>query len=381
MVDLTVHSSIRQIPEAQWDGLLRDGPPYLRWAFLDVLEQTGCVKPETGWASAHLALQDGEKLVAVAPAYVKGNSEGEFVFDHSWAQFSAERLHAAYYPKLIVACPFTPATGPRLLCAEDEDVTVLYRAFVAGLRQFTEAHGLSSAHVLFPDREQAEAFEEAGLAVRYGIQYHWQNAGYGSFDDFLGRYSAKRRHQIRRERRDMDEQGLRLDVLSGAELAPDQIDHIYEFYKRTVHKYFFGRQYLNRAFFHELCCRLGENVLVVFATERGSRVPIAGAFNLIGGGKLYGRYWGATEERRFLHFNVCYYRGIEVCIERGLSVFEPGAGGEHKVARGFQPAITYSAHYIQHPILDGAIRDFCARERRAVERELAMEPCLGPGAE
>ncbi len=373
MVELAVHPKIDDFAEAEWDALLGDGPPYLRWAFLHALETTGCVKPEKGWAPAHLELREGERRLAVAPAYIKGNSEGEFVFDHSWAQFSYERLGFDYYPKLIVACPFTPATGPRVLLAPEADATDVLPALASGLQQFTESSELSSAHVLFAEREQAEALARAGMSLRLGIQYHWQNAGYGCFDDFLGRYNSKKRNQIRRERREMERQGLELDVVSGTDLASDQIDHVYEFYRQTVHKYFWGRQYLNRAFFHEVCSKMGENVLVVFAREKGSRTPIAGAFNLIGGGKLYGRYWGATEERRFLHFNVCYYRGIDVCIERGLSAFEPGAGGEHKVARGFGPTITYSTHHLRHPILERAVNDFLRREGQAVRRELEVD--------
>jgi len=374
VVDLSVHPSIEDIDEALWDDLLgEDGPPYLKWAFLRTLEHTECVHPRKGWMPAHLVLRQDETVIAAAPAYVKGNSEGEFVFDHSWAQFCHEKLGRDYYPKLVVSCPFTPAVGPRLLVAPGADRSTCFAAFAAGLSQFADAHDLSSAHVLFPDPDQAEQLQEAGLAMRHGVQFHWRNQGYATFDDFLSRYNSKRRHQIRRERREMQQQGLKLEVLSGSDLASDQIDHAYDFYRSTVHKYFWGRQYLNREFFHELCARLGRHVLVVFAYERGNPVPIAGAFNLLGGGKLYGRYWGATQERRFLHFNVCYYQGIEECIERGLSVFEPGAGGEHKIVRGFEPVITHSAHYLGEPVLDAAVRDFLRRERQAVQRQLEVE--------
>lgn len=373
-MDLAVHPRIDDLDAAEWDEFVGDGPPYLRWAFLKALESTGCVKAAKGWAPAHLQLIEGGKTVALAPAYIKGNSEGEFVFDHSWAQFCFERLHVDYYPKLIIACPFTPATGPRLLLARDAELERVSRGFAAGVAQFVQTTELSSAHVLFPEASQANALEHAGLALRRGIQFHWRNQGYSCFEDFLSRYPSKRRTQIRRERKEMALQGLSLDVYSGNELSSAQIDHVYEFYRQTVHKYFWGRQYLNRDFFHEVCAKLGEHVLVVLATPRGSREPVAGAFNLVGGGKLYGRYWGALEERRFLHFNVCYYRGIDVCIERGLSVFEPGAGGEHKLVRGFEPTITYSAHHLEHPILDAAVRDFLKREGEAVRRELELDP-------
>lgn len=379
MVDLSLHSSITEIPRDDWDRLLGDGPPFLSWDFLDILESTGCVEPERGWAPAHLALREGGQLVGVAPAYVKGNSEGEFVFDHSWADFSERRLGAAYYPKLLVAAPFTPATGPRLLLAETGDRAALTRAFVLGLGEVLNDNPLSSAHVLFTDPEQAKELEAAGMLLRHGVQFHWQNAGYGSFDDFLARYSSKRRHQVRRERRELEAQGIELVVKLGHELGAAELDHLFEFYCSTVDKHFYGRRYLNREFFHELCARMGHNVLTVLAFERGQKRPLAGAFNLLGKRKLYGRYWGAREERRFLHFNVCYYRGIEECITRGLDVFEPGAGGEHKLVRGFEPTVTYSAHRLKHPILNRAIKDFLGREKAAVCSELEeAKPILRP---
>jgi hypothetical protein len=376
VVELRIVSKIAEIDRQTWNDLVAEGPPYLRWEFLDALEETGCVRPARGWAPAHQCLFDEGQLLAAAPAYVKGNSEGEFVFDHSWAQFSDDRLHSQYYPKLIVACPFTPATGPRLLLAEGANRDATFKAFVGGLRRFCEEAGLSSAHVLFPQEAQAKSFQGAGMVLRYGMQYHWYNPGYSSFDDFLARYSSKRRNQIRRERRALQEQDISLEVLLGSDLRPEQIDHVYEFYRSTVNKYFWGRQYLNRDFFVEICSRLGDHVLVVFAKLRGVSRPVAGAFNLLGSDALYGRYWGAREEIKHLHFNVCYYAGIEECIRRGLRVFEPGAGGEHKVARGFEPTITYSAHHLRHPMLDAAVRDYLGRERLAVEREMELQPCL-----
>jgi uncharacterized protein len=374
--EFAVHPSLREIPEAEWDALLGDGPPYLSWAFLHALEETGCVAPDKGWAPAHLSLREAGKLVLVAPAYVKGNSEGEFVFDHSWAQFAYERLQHAYYPKLILACPFTPATGPRLLVQSAAELERLTPPLVAGVRKLLGENELSSAHVLFAEKDQADRLQQAGMLLRYGIQYHWRNAGYAGFDDFLGRYSSKRRNQIRRERREVHDQGLELLALSGSELSPAQIDDMYGFYCATVDKHVWGRHYLNREFFHEVCRRLGPRVLVVLARERSSGKNVGGAFNLVGPHKLYGRYWGASEERRYLHFNVCYYRGIEECIRLGLQGFEPGAGGEHKLARGFEPVITYSAHYLQHPALRAAVKDFVQRERAAVEHELQQEPTI-----
>ncbi len=366
-IELSTHESVSEIGESEWSELLTAStPPFLKWSFLDALEKTGCVTPDRGWLPCHLALRRSGVLVGVAPAYLKGNSEGEFVFDHGWASFAESRLRIPYYPKLIVAVPFTPATGPRLLARDGEDMRELVGALAAGLARLAKRLSVSSAHVLFPSEEQASAFEEAGMAHRVGLQFHWRNLGYATLDDYLSRFNSKRRHQLRREMRGPSEQGVELETLSGRDLGPELIDRMFEFYLSTVNKYHWGRQYLNRAFFEELCSRQPDDVMVVLARERASRRPIAGAFNLVGGGALYGRYWGATEERPFLHFNVCYYRGIAECIERKLSVFEPGAGGEHKLVRGFEPTLTHSVHHLVDRRLDAAVRDFVARERDSV---------------
>jgi predicted N-acyltransferase len=318
-----------------------------------------------------LGLYEDDLLVAAAPAYVKGNSEGEFVFDHGWARFAEGRLRIEYYPKLIVAVPFTPATGPRLLVAEGCERPAIVRAFATGLQAVCEKLGLSSAHVLFPAREEAEALAGAGLVHRHGLQFHWRNAGYRDFDDFIARFPSKRRNQIRRERREVARQNARLEALRGDELSSDLVDVMFEIYKSTVQKYYWGRQYLNRAFFHDVCRRMGDRILVVLARDSTNGRPIAGAFNLLGRSALYGRYWGALEERPFLHFNVCYYFGIEQCIERRLELFEPGAGGEHKLARGFEPAVTHSVHYVRDRRLEEAVRDFAEREREAIAEHVA----------
>ena len=360
-----------EIGESDWSALVSGAtPPFLKWSFLDALEKTGCVAPDRGWLPCHVALRRGGALVAVAPAYLKGNSEGEFVFDHGWASFAEGRLRIRYYPKLVVAVPFTPATGPRLLVRPGEDERELVGALAAGLAELTRRLQVSSAHVLFPSESQARLLEGAGMAHRVGLQFHWQNLGYGTFDDYLSRFNSKRRNQIKRETRGPTEQGVELEVLSGRELVPELIDKMFEFYLSTVNKYYWGRQYLNRAFFEELCARQPDDVMVVLARDRSSRRPIAGAFNLVGGGVLYGRYWGATEERPFLHFNVCYYRGIAECIERKLSLFEPGAGGEHKLVRGFEPTLTHSVHHLVDRRLDAAVRDFVERERLGVEEHV-----------
>ena len=382
MIELRTHESIADIGAAEWDALAGDeAPPFVTWPWLDALEKTGCVRPERGWLPMHVTIHIDGVLAAAAPAYVKGNSEGEFVFDHSWARFCGGQLGRDYYPKLIVAVPFTPATGPRLLVADGFDRKRIVDAFASGLGQLMDRVGLSSVHVLFPGAEEARELVSAGMAHRHGVQYHWRNADYGSFDDFLARFNSKRRNQIRRERRALAEQGTAIEVLSGADLTTDVVDAAYEFYLSTVNKFYWGRQYLNRGFFHEVCSRMADSVQVVLARDASSRRPIAGAFNLVGGDALYGRYWGAVEERPCLHFNVCYYAGIEECIHRGLKLFEPGAGGEHKLARGFEPTVTHSAHLLGHRVLDDAVREFVQREQEAIADHLAYEkPVLKPRA-
>jgi predicted N-acyltransferase len=371
-IELTTHESIREIGRDAWDGLVGpNDPPFVRWDFLDALEQTGCVDAERGWVPLHFSLRRHGELVGVVPAYVKGHSQGEFVFDHSWAHFSKEKLGVDYYPKLVVAIPFTPVAGPRLLHRNDSDASALYAALAVGQCEIVARAGLSSSHVLFPQSEEASALGDAGMLPRLGVQYHWHNAGYQTFDEFLARFKSKRRNQIRRERRELERQGTILETLSGTDLTAELIDWMFEFYRATIGRYYWGRQYLNRDFFHELCSRMPEQVLVVLARDASSRKPIAGALNLMSSKRLFGRYWGALEERRHLHFNVCYYQGIDECIRRGLASFSPGAGGEHKLARGFEPTLTHSAHFFRDHQLDAVIRDFLTRERRAVAAHLA----------
>jgi uncharacterized protein len=365
------HETIRDIGEVAWRALAgEDCLPFLRYEWLAALEDTGCIEPSRGWLAMHVAAYVGEDLVGVAPCYVKGNSEGEFVFDHAWARYAEGSLRREYYPKLIVAVPFTPATGPRLLIKPGADAARITQGFAQALPQIAERVSASGVHVLFPDRAQADAFEAAGYLPRHGVQFHWQNAGYQKFEDFLARFSSKRRNQIKREMREMRDQNIDIDVLTGDRLKPERVDFIFDFYRSTVEKFYYGRQYLNRAFFEQVCSTMPEHLHVVVASDGGSKKPIAGAFNLLGKRALYGLYWGALEERPFLHFNVCFYRGIEECVARGLELFEPGAGGEHKLARGFEPSLTFSAHSFQDRRMSAAIGEFLGRERQAVEQHI-----------
>jgi predicted N-acyltransferase len=371
-LEFRTHERIREIGEPAWRALAgEDCLPFLRYEWLAALENTGCIEASRGWLALHVAAYDNGELVGVAPCYVKGNSEGEFVFDHAWARYAESSLRTEYYPKLIVAVPFTPATGPRLLIKAGADEARITRGFAEALQQIAERISASGVHVLFPDQRQVEAFDAAGYLPRHGIQFHWQNAGYQKFDDFLARFSSKRRHQIRREMREMRDRNIEIEVLTADRLRPERVDFIFDFYRSTVEKFFYGRQYLTRAFFEEICATMPESLHVVVASDGGSKKPIAGAFNLLGKRALYGRYWGALEERPFLHFNVCFYRGIEECITRGLELFEPGAGGEHKLARGFEPSLTFSAHSFADRRLSAAIGEFLERERRAIEQHLS----------
>ena len=347
-----------------------DDSPFTSFAWLDTLEQTGCVAPDRGWAPCHLSLHEEGELVAFAPAYLKGNSEGEFVFDHSWARFAEGSLGISYFPKLLVAVPFTPATGTRLLIRPGRDAARIRAAFGEGLRRVARQLSVSSVHVLFPTAAEASDLGGIGFARRAGVQFQWHNAGYANFEEFLERFSSKRRNQIRRERRDVEAQGIEIEVLTGSDLTPALADFVHRFYRATVDKYFWGRPYLNQEFFEEILVRLRDRVHLVVAKDRSSGKRIAGAFNVLGKKALYGRYWGALEDRNFVHFEVCFYSGIEQAIRRGLERFEPGAGGEHKLTRGFEPTETHSVHHLEDPRLDRAVRDFLGREKPSVLSEI-----------
>jgi predicted N-acyltransferase len=368
--ELRTHASIRGLGQAAYEQLLPPGrPPFLSFAWLDALERTGCVGEERGWLPQHISLHENGECVAAAPAYVKTNSEGEFVFDYAWARHSEGVLRAPYYPKLVLAVPFTPATGPRILVREGPDRARILSAFARAVPQLCGALPVSGAHVLFvPERDSAE-LSTLGFAERRGVQFHWENPGYASFDDFLSRMSSKKRNQLKRERREMHDRGVSIEALSGRDLTPELVDFVFEFYLSTVEKFAWGRQYLNRALFEEVAKTMGDELHVVVARQAGRLV--GGAFNFLGQDALYGRYWGATHEIPFLHFNVCFYFGIEECIRRGLRKFEPGAGGEHKVARGFEPTVTFSCHFLRQPQLDRAVREFLERERAAVDAHVA----------
>jgi predicted N-acyltransferase len=364
---IRVLERVGAIPSADWDSLVTlDSSPFVEHAWLDALEETGCVGGDTGWIPAHLTLWRGEKLVAAAPSYVKGNSEGEFVFDWGWAD-AAHRAGIRYFPKLVVAVPFTPATGDRVLVAPGEDRPKAVRVLARAARDFTEKIDASSVHVLFPREDEARAWEASGYLRRDGFQFHWFRDGASTFDDYLTRFSSKQRNQIRREIRGVERAGLVVRTLTGQEHTVEIARALHTFYASTVAKHgAWGRMYLTPRFFERVVERFRDRLACVVATDERTGDVVAGAFNVVRGSRLYGRYWGARADVPFLHFVVCYYAGVRFAIERRLDAFEPGAGGEHKRVRGFVPTLTYSAHWIADPRLRSALASWLERERARV---------------
>jgi predicted N-acyltransferase len=365
-----VHRRIAEIGRDAWDACAGNpayaGNPFIRFDFLDSLEVAGCAVERTGWGPRHLSVADeAGRTAAVMPLYVKTHSQGEYIFDHAWAD-AYERAGGRYYPKLLSATPFTPATGPRLLIRPDVDAEVARSVLLGGALAVCETFGASSLHVNFPTAEEWRWMGGQGLAQREGQQYHWNNRGYASFEDFLAALSSGRRKTIRRERREA-QADIEILRLTGADLTQAHWDAFFAFYMDTGSRKW-GQPYLTRRFFALLHERMADRVLLIMA-RRGGRW-IAGALNLIGDDCLYGRNWGCLEGVPFLHFELCYYQAIEWAIERGLARVEAGAQGEHKIARGYLPSPVYSAHYIADPALRGPVEAFVERERAGVEAEM-----------
>jgi hypothetical protein len=367
-VELRVHGRLAEIDRQTWDELVGDGSPFLEWGWLASLEESGCVAAATGWLPQHLTLWDGGRLIGACPLYVKGHSQGEFVFDHSWAD-AAARGGIAYYPKLLAAVPFTPATGTRFLVHPGVDRAALVRRFGTAVTEICRRNGFSSAHVNFCVPDEADALGAVGYLRRLGFQFQWTNRGWRSFDDYLDAFRSKRRVQIRRERRELESQGITITVHAGDEIPDAWLRPMFRLYKSTIDKLYWGRQYLNERLFRLLGERWRHRLCFLIARRAGEIV--AGALAVRKGSVLYGRYWGTFEELRYLHFNVCYYAGIEYCLRAGITRFEPGAGGEFKHLRGFDAQPTQSMHYIADPRLAGAVRDYLERERAAVTQEIA----------
>src|SRR5256885_1918479 len=382
---LQVLDSIASVPREAWDALLDEAAtPFVRWDFLEALEATRCASARSGWVPRHLAAFRDGQLVAAAPAYLRSGSDGDFSRDWGWAS-AASRAGLAYYPKLSVTVPFTPCTGRRILVARGEDRARTVPAIVGLARDLCRRERLGSLQVLFPLADEAEELESTGLALRVDHQFHWRNEGYRTFDEFLSRFRSKDRNAIKREMRAPAEQGIEIRTIRGEELRARSAGlarEAHALHRATIDKLMWGRGWLNQAFYERVFSRLSEHVEMVEARKEGRLV--AGAFNVASKDRLFGRYWGAFEEHPFLHFNVCLYHSVRDCIARGLVAFEGGAGGEHKLSRGFLPAETFSAHAFSDARLDRAVREALRAElderRSALAHWLPQSPILKPPA-
>jgi hypothetical protein len=366
--NLQVHDSLSAIGREAWDACAAPtGDPFVSFDFLHACEASGSAVPRAGWAGRHLTLRDpDDRVLGVMPLWLKGHSQGEYVFDHSWAD-AYQRAGGRYYPKLLSAVPFTPATGPRLLVHPDADAPTVRQALIQGALTLCERLDLSSLHVNFPTEPEWRQMGDEGLLLRQDMQFVWRNEGYQTFDDFLAALSSNRRKTIRRERRDAQD-GLDIRVLTGSDVREAHWDAFFAFYMDTGSRKW-GRPYLTRAFFSLIGQSMADRIALMMAFR--GETPIAGALNFIGRDALYGRQWGALEEVPFLHFELCYYQAIDFAISRGLSRVEAGAQGEHKIARGYLPSPVYSAHHIADMALRVPVERYLEQERRGVEAEIA----------
>lgn len=369
-------TSVHDVGREAWDAVAGSAVPFLHWGFLSALQDAGAIGAHAGWTTLHIAAQGaGGALNGIAPAFVKAHSMGEFVYDWAWAEAS-DRIGVRYYPKLVLAAPFSPVSGERLLVAPGADVASTKRALLVGAIDAARQLGCSGVHLLFCTEDEVRIAQELGFAHRLGCQFHWDNAGYVDFDAFLARFDSKRRNQIRRERRRVAEQGVSVTSLVGDAVGDDLIEPAFDFYEATIARFAWGRRYLNREFFALLWQRMRPHLQLMIA-RRGDTI-VGGSLNLESlpngapGGTRFGRYWGALGEVDSLHFEVCAYAAIEDCIKRGIAGFEAGAGGEeHKLGRGFLPHATHSAHLLFDARVHHAISDFCGREAAHIEHAIS----------
>jgi len=358
-----VHKSIDEVNAREWNALGGDTNPFVRHEFFAALEHTDCVGAGTGWDPCYFVLKDAMGLAAAVPAFRKTHSYGEFVFDFAWAQ-AYSRFGSRYYPKLTVAVPFTPATGPRLLVRSDLDRAVIARRLLTDIESYTTSHSLSSVHALFLDEPAHQACEQAGWLIRRDCQFHWTNHGYPDFEAYLQTFTADKRKKAKRERRRVAEAGIVFETRLGPELDERTLDYVYAFHRDTFLRH--GHEpYLTREFFSEAARTLDDALMVKLAMRAGR--PVAAAIFFWSPSALFGRYWGASEDYNSLHFEACYHQGIEFCIERGVARFEPGTQGEHKISRGFEPTITRSAHFIANRRFREAIEQYLVREGASVD--------------
>ena len=366
-------SGIEHAGEAAWRELEPPDFPFFDFEFLRALESSGSIGDATGWSPAYLVCNDDTgRILGALCLYLKTDSYGEYIFDWEWAR-AYQRHGLPYYPKLVAAVPFTPATGPKLLVNRlipETGRAPVTRALLAAAQRLGDERRVSSSHALFLPEEELDEFAEHGFTVRHSLQFHWRNRGYGAFSDYLDALVSKRRRQIVRERRQLAGEGLRIERLTGETLSPEHAAIMHRFYLGTLDRKW-GMPYLTGAFFAEVFRTMRDRILLVLARDEKTGRPIAGALNFLKGSTLYGRYWGAAEDRRNLHFELCYYQAIEFAIERGLRLFEAGAQGEHKLARGVLPSLTYSAHAIQHPGFRHAIERYISEEKELMAENMA----------
>lgn len=370
-----VFHSLREVAPESWNRLIGDAFPFAEYDYLLALEEGHCVGIEPGWEPRYLTLWEGKQLQAACYLYRKTNSNGEYIFDWDWAN-AYQRYGQRYFPKLTSAVPFTPATGPKLLVSADaSNPREFQQQLLASALELVQQEGCSSLHFLFIPAEECEIYEAAGLLLRHSFQFHWQNQGYGSFEDFLSRLRSKRRKEILRERRQVQEQGLEVILLRGEEIEPRLCRVMYDFYLTTIDRKW-AMPYLSYEFFQYIFTHFRDQLVLALARKQGRWV--AGTINYHKGPHLFGRYWGCRQDFRSLHFELCYYRLIEYAIEQGVQRFEAGAQGAHKIQRGFLPNLTYSAHWIAHPAFHRAIGEFIEEEKRSIQSNIEDNPELSP---
>ncbi len=374
-IAVNILESIDAIAQSEWDACAGTDNPFISHTFLRALEESGSVGKQSGWVPQHLAIKDeAGRLLGAVPLYLKSHSQGEYVFDWGWAD-AYERAGGRYYPKLQAAVPFSPVTGPRLLVRPGESSNTIRSALTAGLIEVATRYGVSSLHVTFAEAADADWLESSGFLIRHGHQFHWRNDGYGTFDDFLDSLSSRKRKNIRKERRKVEESGIHIETLNGDDIKPHHWDEFHRFYVNTYDRKW-GYPYMTRDFFALLGEEMADRVALVRADIDG--LAIAGALNLVGADALYGRNWGCAGRYRILHFEACYYRAIDFAIERGLATVEAGTQGPHKIQRGYLPQRTYSAHWIRDQGFRDAIADYLERERRAEAGEFVALDEMSP---
>ena len=356
--------SIKNIDETTWNNLVDSDYPFMKHSFLLSLEESKCVGEGTGWYTFHLVVKEEEDVIALMPMYIKTDSHGEFIFDWSWAD-AFYRSGLDYYPKLVSAIPFTPASGPRLCVLDESKRTHISSLIKEGIEEISIELGISSAHILLPEKKELTPYVDSGFSTRTSYSFHWFNNNYSDFDDFLKELTSRQRKNLRKERSKIFDQNIHMERIPGEDITEELWESFFKFYQITYLKR--GMQaYLNLDFFHKISERLPESLLLVIAKEAKTKGHLAGALNFCDSKNLYGRYWGCLEEYDSLHFESCYYQGIEHCIEMKLNKFDPGVQGEHKIKRGFLPVETFSSHWIKDDRFKKAIDDFLIREREHI---------------